>query len=194
MTDNTRRPLDEQDVIRAIRNLPEAEPPTGFGASVLRRLEPKRLPWWRRLWLWACTPRPLSLTPLRLAGAVLACGLLVLAALPLLPRPQAPGLEAAADGLQSVTFLLPDPDGNLRSAAVIGSFNRWNPKGFEMRFMPDKRAWLLKTQLAAGSYEYVFLLDGQRLTTDPAAALSKEDGFGNNNSVLLLGDGHEQRI
>ncbi len=194
MTENTRRDERDQNLIRAIRNLPQAEPPAGFTQAVLSGLAPKRLAWWQRAWLWARTPRPLAVTPLRLAGAALAAGLLVLAALPLLPRPQAPGMEAPAGGLQAVTFLLPDPDGRVRSAAVIGTFNRWNPKGFEMRFMPEQKAWLLQTRLAAGSHEYVFLLDGAQLRPDPAAVLTKDDGFGNSNSVLLLGDGHEQRL
>jgi len=192
--ENLRSGEPDAALLQAVRKLPEAEPPAGFRAAVLRRLQPKRLPWWRRAWLWARTPRPLAVTPLRLAGAALAAGLLILAALPLLPRPQVPGGETPAHGLQSVTFVLPDPDGRMRSAAVIGTFNRWNPKGFEMHFSPEQRAWLLQTSLAAGSHEYVFLLDGKQLQPDPGAALTKDDGFGNSNSVLLLGNGHEQKL
>lgn len=197
MTDAGQKPLGATEkmddaLIRALRGLPQEDPPAGFAAGVLRGLAPKRPPFWRRAWIWARTPRPLTVTPLRLAAA--AC-LLLLVALPALRgalRPDA--ATETASGLLPVTFLLPDPGGQAHSVAVIGSFNRWNPAGFEMRYSERERAWILKTQLPPGNHEYVFLADGRRTLPDPASDLTTDDGFGNRNSVLLLANGHEQDI
>ncbi|MES9995960.1 glycogen-binding domain-containing protein [Desulfovibrio aminophilus] len=177
---------------RALRALPLKEPPAGFAAGVLRGLAPKRPSFWRRAWIWARTPRPLTVTPLRLAAAACLLLLLVLPALRGGLRPDA--TTETASGLLPVTFLLPDPDGRAHTVAVIGSFNRWNPAGFEMRYSERERAWVLKTQLPPGSHEYVFLADGRQAVPDPASSLTTDDGFGNRNSILFLANGHERKI
>lgn len=188
------RPEADPALLEALRRLPQAEPPAGFADAVMARLRPKRLPWWRRAWLWAVTPRPLTVTPLRLAGAALAAGLLLTLALPLARHGGQPAQIAVvpADGLRPVTFVLPDPHHAASQVAVIGSFNNWTPKGFEMRYADG--AWVLHAELPQGTHEYVFLLDGRVTRTDPEASLSKDDGFGNRNSVLLLGGGHGQAL
>ena len=184
----------ELSLIRAVREIPDEPAPDGFVVGVLYRLTPKRLPWWRRAWIWTRTPRPLVVTPLRMAGVSLAAALLILAALPMMHSPQAPPFHAPSPGLQTVTFMLSDPQGQIGSAAVIGSFNRWRPRGFEMHFSPDQGAWLLETRLPAGTHEYVFLLDGAQVRSDPRAFLTKDDGFGSRNAVLLLTENHEHPI
>ena len=184
----------EISLIRAVREMPDEPAPNDFVEGVLRRLTPKRLPWWRRAWIWTRTPRPLVVTPLRMAGVSLAAALLILAALPMMRSPQVPTVHAPSPGLQPVTFMLPDPQGRIGSAAVIGSFNRWQPRGFEMHFSPDRGAWVLETRLPAGTHEYVFLLDGTQVRSDPRAVLTKDDGFGSRNAVLLLTEGHEHSI
>jgi hypothetical protein len=40
--------------------------------------------------------------------------------------------------------------------------------------------------LPDGRYEYMFLVDGQKMIQDPEALIHQEDGFGNQNSVLVL--------
>ena len=177
---------------RAMRDLPMKEPPVGFAAGVLRGIAPKRPSFRQRAWIWARTPHPLTVTPLRLAAAACLLLLLVLPALRGALRPDT--VKETASGLLPVTFLLPDPDGRARTVAVIGSFNRWNPTGFEMRYSERERAWILKTQLPPGSHEYVFLTDGRQAVPDPASSMTTDDGFGNRNSVLFLANGHEQNI
>lgn len=190
--------IDAQDardhiVIRAIRHLPEAVPPAGLVEGVLQRLQPVRLPWWHRAWRWARKPLSLDLTPLRLASVGLVLVLLWVAV-----AQKEPPVASRVDSLQAaaatVVFRLPDPAGQIRSAAVIGSFNNWNPKGFQMHFAPDRGVWLLQTQLPPGHHEYAFLVDETRVSPDPQAILTREDGFGNLNSILLLTEGDEQKI
>ena len=184
----------DEVVIRAIRHLPEAAPPAGLVEGVLQRLQPVRLPWWRRACLWARRPLSLDLTPLRLASVCLVLVLLLWAA----ATQREPTVASRADPMQAreatVVFRLPDPACQIRSAAVIGSFNNWNPKGFQMHFAPDRGVWLLQAQLPPGHHEYAFLVDETRVSPDPQAILTREDGFGNLNSILLLTEGDEQKI
>lgn len=183
-----------RDLIRAIGALSQAAPPPGFADGIMRRLVPRRFSWWRRAWFWARTPKSLTATPLRIAAAALAAGVLLLAVIPMSRPPDAPRSQAVPATRLTVTFRLPDPEGRIHAAAVIGSFNNWNPKGFQMNFAPDRGAWLLQVQLPAGSHEYVFLLDESLVFPDPEAPLTREDGFGNTNSVLLVSEGDEQAI
>lgn len=184
----------DEVVIRAIRHLPEADPPAGFVASVLQRLQPVRRPWWRHAWLWARKPLSLDLTPLRLASVSLVFVLLLWVAAGQREPPVASRVDSLQAAAATVVFRLPDPAGQIRSAAVIGSFNNWNPKGFQMHFAPDRGAWLLQAQLPPGHHEYAFLVDETRVSPDPQAILTREDGFGNLNSILLLTEGDEQTI
>ena len=81
-----------------------------------------------------------------------------------------------------------------RSVAVIGSFNDWKSRGYEMEPKQDGSQWRITLWLPAGRYEYAFLVDGIRIEADPRAGLYQEDGFGNQNSVLIVGNNHETAI
>ena len=72
------------------------------------------------------------------------------------------------------------------AVAVVGTFNGWKPRGYEMQFNPEKKIWSLTVRLPEGRYEYAFLVDGQRVVPDPEASLYQDDGFGNENSVMIL--------
>ncbi len=73
-----------------------------------------------------------------------------------------------------------------RSVALMGSFNRWNPKGHELVWQPELEQWTLKLHLAPGKYDYVFLVNGEKVAPDPAADLIQADDFGNRNSVIFI--------
>ena len=57
-----------------------------------------------------------------------------------------------------------------------------------------KGAWTLVLQLPAGRYEYAFVLDGQTIIPDPLAEFYEDDGFGNQNGVLIVGNHHDKAI
>jgi len=44
--------------------------------------------------------------------------------------------------------------------------------------------WSTIVVLAPGSYEYMFIENGERWVTDPLAARTRDDGFGSKNAVL----------
>jgi hypothetical protein len=47
--------------------------------------------------------------------------------------------------------------------------------------------WTVTLPLALGSYEYLFVVDGQRWIADPGAHAQVDDGFGQTNSVIVVG-------
>ncbi len=76
-------------------------------------------------------------------------------------------------------------DTALETVSVAGSFNGWNASEVEMH--KDRGVWTAVLVLPPGSYEYMFVEDGERWVTDPLAMRSRDDGFGCRNAVLDLG-------
>lgn len=46
--------------------------------------------------------------------------------------------------------------------------------------------WRVGIRLSPGTYQYLFVIDGRHFRTDPNAAGSVRDGFGQNNSLLTV--------
>lgn len=196
MNDPYEFPNDQGDLAELaarIRSLPYLDPPEGFAGSVMARIGRQRLPWWKALYRWARAPRRVVFTPLQAASLAAALSLLVVLGVHLFPgspsNPQ-PG-EMLPTGLP-VTLTLKTPEAG--SVSVVGTFNGWQGKGFEMLKDPSANAWVLVLKLPAGRYEYAFLIDGKKLVADPQAVFFQDDGFGNQNSVLIVGNQHEDAI
>jgi 1,4-alpha-glucan branching enzyme len=49
--------------------------------------------------------------------------------------------------------------------------------------------WTVTVPLAAGSYQYAFVIDGTTWMSDPAAPIALEDEFGAPSSVVRIGGG-----
>ena len=107
-------------------------------------------------------------------------------------RDDRPVSMSQAQGGVPVVFNLSLPDA--RSVSVIGTFNQWKAKGYEMQWDNERKGWSLTLTLPMGRHEYSFLVDGQMILPDPRALLSQEDGFGNRNAVLILGNGNGKNI
>ena len=65
---------------------------------------------------------------------------------------------------------------------VAGSFNNWNPDNTPL--LRQNGAWSTILVLPPGSYEYMFVEDGERWVTDPLAVQTRDDGFGGANAVI----------
>lgn len=72
-----------------------------------------------------------------------------------------------------------------RSVTLAGNFNNWNPVGLNMTKTDD--GWILPAYLRDGTYTYKFVVDHQWYT-DPANPVERNDGRGNINSVLSIGN------
>ena len=145
---------------------------------------------------WIVRPRVLRLSPL--AGLAAAAGIAI-AALTLdragagvesparqvaATAPAAP--TAAVDTIKLVQFMLVAPDA--RTVSVVGDFNDWDPAATPLREAADAGVWTITVPLAAGRHQYVFMIDGNRWTPDPAAPTAVEDDFGMPNSVITVGE------
>jgi hypothetical protein len=71
------------------------------------------------------------------------------------------------------------------SVAVVGDFNGWNAKKHRM-VRRDGGLWRARLKLPAGIYQYGFIVNGSQWVSDPRAEKLLEDGFGRENSLLLI--------
>ncbi|WP_457572003.1 isoamylase early set domain-containing protein [Desulfovulcanus sp.] len=200
-TDITGNDLNEQDkmkellhLTRILKNMPDHEPPPNLANAVLRSLKPKKLSVWRRLYLWALSPRSITVSPLKLMPAAAASLALVLFLLfnSLPGHKNLLNKNGQNQELIPVTFIFHYPQA--QAVSVIGSFNRWNPAGFEMRKGKEKDFWVLEIRLPKGRHEYAFLVNDKIVVADPNAAFRKRDLFGNTNSIIFVSNEHESSI
>lgn len=68
--------------------------------------------------------------------------------------------------------------------AIAGTFNEWRPEATPMVSMGEGR-WLKELVLPPGTYEYLFVADGQWLA-DPLAEGSVPNPYGGTNSLLTV--------
>lgn len=162
----------------------------GFEARVMAAV---RTPERSSVLAWVVRPRVLRLSPL--AGLAAAAGI-ALAVLSLdragLQRepPQvavAPARAATSvDTVQLVQFMLVAP--NAQTVSVVGDFNDWDPVATPLREAADAGVWTITVPLPAGRHQYVFMVNGNKWTPDPAAPVAVEDSFGMPNSVITVGE------
>lgn len=91
-------------------------------------------------------------------------------------------IEPAAATLRLVRLVYVPQNHDVGNVAVAGTFNGWDPSATTM----DRKGevWMVQMVLPPGSYEYMFIEDGQRWVTDPLATVTRDDGFGQENAVL----------
>jgi hypothetical protein len=168
-----------------VQKMPDLEPPSNLLTLVMKAIHPKKLPWMRRVALWAESPKSFTFTPMRLAPIAMALiGILVVSGYWFFRQKGFGFYPEQTESNIPVVFHLNIPEAH--TVAVVGTFNGWQPRGYEMQFNPEKRVWSLTVRLPEGRYEYAFLVDGQKVLPDPEASLYQDDGFGNENSVMIL--------
>jgi hypothetical protein len=183
---------DLSRIARLIGDLRYAEPPESLTKTVLGRLGPKRPNSFARLWRRLKTP--VAVTPLKLLPAGVSVLAVLTIALTFLWRAPAERVvtqrihEVADQGLHAVTLFLDRPDAT--EVEVIGSFNHWSREGVRMVWDKDRRLWVAALNLKPGSYEYAFRVNGTEIVADPRAVLHQDDGFGHQNSILIIGNGN----
>ena len=183
----------DDPLLESLRHLPQLEPPAALLPAIMQGVRNMRLPWWRRLLRWARTPRSLTVVPLRLVPAAAALAVMAMMAFHWLPPDRSRSL-VAPDTVKHMPVALTLQLSGAHSVAVIGNFNEWHPTGFEMHRNDQSQPWSIQLQLPPGRYEYSFLVDGQKIIADPQAPFYQDDGFGNQNGVLIVGNSHEAKI
>lgn len=177
-----------------IREMPDLTPPSQLVPSVMEALRTRQLPWWQRAYHWAKSPRSFILSPLQVG--LLTVMLMVVPGLFTFYLTDESGqrLTDARHGKRvPVVFSLKLTQAH--SVALIGTFNDWHPQGYEMQAVSGKPGiWTLTTWLDEGRYEYSFLVNGQKIMPDPKSVFYQDDGFGNQNAVLIVGSKDDKTI
>lgn len=97
-------------------------------------------------------------------------------------------LAAAPAFATKVTFQYQPVIGGVTSVAVAGSFNSWSATANALAD-PDKDGiWSADVELPPGRVTYKFVVNGDQWMTDESAAEFESDGFGGQNSVLVVAD------
>ena len=73
-----------------------------------------------------------------------------------------------------------------RSVHVVGSFNDWGPASLPLEDRDHDGVWRAAVVLPEGTHEYMFVVDGERWVVDPLAGRFVADGFGRENSLLIV--------
>ena len=191
----------EKDLIRIaglIADIRYAEPPESLTEKILANIKPKKMTLFERLWRRLRTP--VSVTPVRLLPAGVSVIAILALALTLLWRSPTERIvtqgvnQVTGQGLTTVVLFLDRPDAT--DVEVIGSFNNWSQEGVRMVWDKDRGLWVGVLQLKRGSYEYAFRVNQKEIVADPKAILLRDDGFGHQNSILIIGNGNgnETRI
>jgi hypothetical protein len=144
-----------------------------------------RAPSSRRPMAWLVAPRRVTVSPL--AGLAIAAGFAAVVAattLTLTTRSVARTAVTEESGRQVVHFAIVAPTAS--AVTLVGDFNAWNTKTTPMTKGAVEGLWMVTIPLAAGSYEYAFVLDGTTWMADPAAAIALEDEFGTPSSLLTI--------
>jgi hypothetical protein len=172
---------------QALRGMPDLDPPDILWQSVMRSVKTKRLSPWIRLLRWFKSPRSITFTPLQLvpAAAVMVAVCLTFAFHAL--RSDSDNVALPGNRVP-VVLALRFPEA--RMVAVIGSFNGWQPQNCELKSVGGEAHWTVTLELPAGRYEYAFVVDGEKIIPDPGAGLREDDGFGNQNAILFVGNGN----
>ena len=79
----------------------------------------------------------------------------------------------------------------VKEVYLIGSMNDWNLKSDRMTEISDG-VYGLSLLLKPGEYQYKFLEDGMNYITDQNADEFSDDGFGGQNSVLIVDDRYDR--
>jgi hypothetical protein len=168
--------------------VPGREVDRAIMAVIRERRSPARQ---RARWRWFLEPQVLRVRP-ALAAAVailLAVGLWSVA-----PSREgrggagAPVRERAATAAARtvlVRFELRVLDAD--EVTLVGTFNGWDESAIPLQKSPATGLWIATVSLLPGRYEYLFVVNGERWIPDPSAHAQVDDGFGQVNSVIVVG-------
>ena len=133
----------------------------------------------RRLLRWVVRPHSVVLRLRPVWSLALAAALFLLA---VVPSPQGVPQLGEEEGIAQFVGRFP----GARSVNVVGSFNDWRPVSIPLEDRDHDGVWQAVVVLPTGIHEYMFVVDGERWVVDPLAGRFVEDGFGRENSVLIV--------
>lgn len=100
------------------------------------------------------------------------------------PTAPTPAL-GAEEGIAQFVARFPDA----HSVAVVGSFNDWSAESTPLSDDDHDGVWNANVILPTGQHEYMFVVDGERWVVDPLAGRYVDDGFGQQNAIVIVRPG-----
>lgn len=97
-------------------------------------------------------------------------------------------LGDAVKGARQVELVFVAPQA--ASLAVVGDFNGWDTRRNRMVRDPRAGVWRTVLRLPPGIHQYSLVIDDKAWVSDPQAKIKLADGFGGDNSVIIV-DGQE---
>jgi len=91
------------------------------------------------------------------------------------------GPELLSDG---VKFSVYAP--KAKKVFIAGDFNNWSKSADPMYDKDEDGVWTIVLPLKPGRYEYKFVIDGDNWIPDPGNPDRVDDGFGGENSVVVV--------
>ena len=134
-------------------------------------------------WQWLVQPNLVRIRPALMAAASIALVASGAALVSLLPRTSPTVADAVPTVL--VRFELRAPEA--MRVTVTGSFDQWSGDRVELQQNTATGVWSGTIPLTPGRHEYSFVIDGERWLPDPMAHAQVDDGFGQVNSVIVVG-------
>ncbi|MEX1010667.1 MAG: hypothetical protein WDZ29_01260 [Balneolaceae bacterium] len=77
-------------------------------------------------------------------------------------------------------------DESAQSIAVAGDFSDWDPVELSSEHVGGQQVWTGLIPVPRGEQRYMFIRNGEEWVTDPLAEIRRNDGFGNENAILIL--------
>ncbi len=88
--------------------------------------------------------------------------------------------------VQTVRIIFYSPGAS--SVALVGDFNEWGQREVTLAHSQDQGIWEFSLALRSGVYHYNLLVDGQRWASNPKSSSLVPDGFGGEDSVLVVSE------
>jgi hypothetical protein len=152
--------------------------------SVMTAVRGRRAPARSRLfWRWLVQPQAVQLRPVLAAAAIMAA--VVAGAVFRHATLNGNGGVGPETPVVLVRFELDAP--RAHSVSLAGSFNDWSASELDMARSPATGRWTITVPLPSGEHEYMFVVDGEQWVPDPNAHAQVDDGFGQSNSVIVVG-------
>src|SRR5213594_1361400 len=73
-----------------------------------------------------------------------------------------------------------------QSVHAVGTFNDWRPGSIALEDQDHDGVWRATVVLPTGTYEYMFVVDGERWVPDHLAERLVADDFGRENSIVIV--------
>lgn len=192
---------DRDDRLRELLGTLDGEyhAPPELKRNVMEQVRAIPDPMWKRAFDWLLRPRTVQVTPAT-AGLAMA-GLALLFVLRPGPESTPPSPAASPDASVATAAGPASGEGNTTRFVFVapeasdvrmtGDFASWDPDGIALDDERGTGVWTVDIPLSPGVYQYTFIVDGTEWRPDPHAVSQVDDGFGQQNSVVIVSGNSE---